>query len=133
VSANWQWRFIRRGGAGAQVVTTANPPQSFAPGDFLVLTPVAVPYASAVNRAVARGGRLNAYTAGKPRKNARAATSAQNLGFLAATSRAVKKRAEFRQFKVFVEHTVTHQVPGEGRRWGTGVIVIRPRYRKVKV
>ena len=54
--SNWQWRYVKKGGT-TTVVTSANPPASLAQGDFLVLTPVNVPYASAANKRVARSGR----------------------------------------------------------------------------
>lgn len=133
VGAAWQWRFVRQGGA-ARTVSAANPPVSFAKGDLLVLFPAAVPYATAVNRAVASAGRLNARTA-KVRKRkdgtqAPAAKSSQNLGYLAATVRGVRRRSEFAQFRVIVEFTTAHAVAGEVHKYGTGVIVIRPRTRR---
>jgi hypothetical protein len=130
VGASWEWRFIPRGGA-ARVVTSANPPTTMARGDRLVLVPVNVPYATAVNRAVANAGRLNAHTAGRSRKGS-PPTSSQNLGFLAATTRAVKRRSEFKQFAIVAEFTRTHAVPGEVYSHGTGVITIRPRFRQVR-
>ena len=126
--ASWEWRFVPRGGT-PRIVSAANPPTTFARGDMLVLVPVAVPYATAVNRAVANSGRLNAHTAGRSKKPPK---SSQNLGFLAATTRAVKRRSEFKQFAVFVEFTTRHAVPGEVYKHGTGVIVIRPRFRQVR-
>ena len=129
LSANWEWRFIPKGGA-ARTVTSANPPASFGLGDKLVLVPVQVPYASAANRKVARGGRLTVAAKGR----ARASKSTQNIGFMAATTHAVKRRSEFAQFRVMVEHTLAHAVAGELRHiGGTAVITIRPRFRQAKV
>lgn len=131
IGGAWEWRFIPRGGV-ARVVSSASPPPAFQRGDRLVLVPVHVPYATAVNRAVANGGRLNAHNAPKRGRNPRAARSAQNLGFLATATRAVKRRSEFRQFAVVAEFTRAHAVPGEVYRHGTGVITIRPRFRRVR-
>ena len=130
IGANWEWRYIPKGGS-PRIVTAANPPPAFGRGDRLVLVPVNVPYASAVNRAVANSGRMNSHV-NKGRKGA-LPKSAQNLGFLAATTRVVRRRSEFKQFTISAEHTTTHAVAGEGRKWGTGVIVIRARYRQVRV
>jgi hypothetical protein len=126
IGASWEWRFIPRGGT-ARVVTSANPPTTFARGDMLVLVPVRVPYATAVNRAVANSGRL---TSTRKRKGTK---TTSNMGFLAAASRAVKRRTEFKQFAVFAEFTQAHAVPGEVYSHGTGVLVIRPRFRQVRV
>jgi hypothetical protein len=131
VSGSWEWRYIPNGGV-ARVVTSANPPTSFSRGDFLTLVPVQVPYASSVNRKVAQSGRLNAHTSSIARRGAnkgRPAKSSQNLGFLAATTRALRRRSEFKQFTVRAEFTVAHAVPGEYSKYGTGVITIRPRFR----
>jgi hypothetical protein len=128
LSANWQWRFIPKGGM-PRVVTSATPPSTFSLGDKLVLVPVNVPHASAANRAVSRSGRLTA--AAKGRK--RGSKSTQNIGFMAKTTAAVKRRSEFAQFRVMVEHTLTHAVPGELRKiGGTAVITIRPRFKQLK-
>jgi hypothetical protein len=131
IAAAWEWRYIPNGGI-ARVVTSANPPTTFARGDFLTLVPVQVPYASSVNRKVAQSGRLNAHTSSIARKGAnkgRPAKSSQNLGFLAATTRALRRRSEFKQFTVRAEFTTAHAVPGEVSKFGTGVITIRPRFR----
>jgi len=133
---SWEWRYIPKG-SSARIVSSANPPAAFARGDKLVLVPASVPYATAVNRAVANSGRLNAHTAtGRKRKDGSTALppkASQNLGFLAATARAVRRRSEFKQFAVIVEFTRAHAVAGEVYKHGTGVITIRPRFRQVKV
>lgn len=129
VGASWEWRFVPRGGA-ARVVSSASPPPTFQQGDRLVLVPARVPYASAVNRAVANSGRLNAHNRGKRSTPPRAS---QNLGFLATATRAVRRRSEFKQFAVLVEFTRTHAVPGEVYSHGTGVITIRPRFRRMRM
>lgn len=130
VGASWQWLFIPKGGA-ARPVSAGNPPTTFARGDMLVLKPVNVPYATVVNRAVANSSRFRARAAGTrwntPPK------SMQNHGFLATAARIVRRRSEFRQFRVFAEFTQAFAVPGElSRKQGTGVIVIRPRFRQVR-
>jgi hypothetical protein len=131
VAGSWEWRYIPNGGT-ARVVTAANPPTSFARGDFLTLVPVQVPYASSVNRKVAQSGRLNAHTSSIARRGAnkgRPSKASQNLGFLAAATRALRRRSEFKQFTVRAEFTTAHAVPGEVSKFGTGVITIRPRFR----
>jgi hypothetical protein len=128
VGGSWQWVYIPAGGI-ARTVSAASPPATFARGDKLVLVPVNVPYATAVNRAVANSGRLNAHTA----RRGKAAKSSQNLGFLAATTRAVKRRQEFKQFAVVAEFTKSHAVSGEVYKHGTGVITIRARFKRVRV
>jgi hypothetical protein len=129
VGASWQWRYIPKGGI-ARTVSGASPPPTFQRGDKLVLVPVNVPYATAVNRAVARSGRLKTTPRGRKGSPPKAS---QNLGFLAATTRAVKRRQEFKQFAVVAEFTQAHAVAGEVYRHGTGVITIRPRFRQVRV
>lgn len=132
VTGAWEWFYIPKGGAPRQV-TAANPPATFNRGDMLVLKPFAVPYASAVNRAVANSGRLNAHTATTRRKKDGSFSlppkSSQNLGFLGATVRAVSRRSVFAQFRIIVEFTKSHAVAGEVYSHGTGIIVIRPRIR----
>jgi hypothetical protein len=99
---------------------------------MLTLVPVQVPYATAVNRRVATAGRLNTHTSSIARKGknkGRPAKSSQNLGFLAATTRALRRRAEFKQFSVVADFTRAYAVPGEVKTHGTGVITIRPRFR----
>lgn len=135
VGGAWQWRFVRKGGASS-VVSSASGPPSFQRGDRLVLVPAHVPYATAVNRAVARSGRLNAHNAPKQRKNgkpAKQSKASQNLGFLATATRALRRNTVFKQFAVLVEFTKTHAVAGEVYAHGTGVITIRPRFKQVKV
>ena len=128
LSSNWVWRFIPKGGA-PRIVTSGNPPTSFSLGDKLVLVPVQVPHASAANRMVSRGGRLK--VAEKGRK--KGSKSTQNIGFMGKTTATVKRRSEFAQFRVMVEHTLAHAVPGELRHiGGTAVITIRPRFRQLK-
>jgi hypothetical protein len=131
VGSSWQWLFIPKGGA-ARPVSASNPPKTFARGDMLVLKPVNVPYATVVNRAVANSSRFRARAAGTrwntPPK------SMQNHGFLAMAARIVRRRSEFRQFRVFAEFSEAFPVPGElSRKQGTGVIVIRPRFKQVRV
>jgi hypothetical protein len=129
VGSTWEWLYVQRNGA-AQKVTSASPPTTFQQGDQLVLRPVAVPYASAVNRAVANAGRSNDFVKSKIRgKKVMLAKSAQNLGFLGATTWVLKRRAEFTNFKIVAVHTTDFPVPGEGRKHGTGIIVITPRKR----
>jgi hypothetical protein len=125
-ASSWQWRYIPAGGV-ARVVSSSSPPQTFSRGDKLVLVPVDVPYATAVNRAVANSGRLKHTTRRKGTK------SSQSIGFLAAATRAVRRRSEFKQFAVMAEFTKTHAVAGEVYSHGTGVITIRPRFRQVRV
>ena len=84
VSSSWEWRFIPKGGS-ARIVTSASPPTSFSLGDKLVLVPVEVPYASAVNRAVSRGGQLRVAVKGR----SCGSKATQNIGFMAATTRSV--------------------------------------------
>jgi hypothetical protein len=131
VSANWEWVFIPNWGA-ARVVTSANPPTTFQRGDQLVLRPVRVPYASAVNRAVANAGRLNQHLISNIRgkQKARLAKSAQNRGFLGAATWILKRRPEFAEFRVAAIHTTSYAVAGEGRKHGTGIILITPRVRR---
>ena len=138
VGASWEWRFVPKGGT-ARVVSAGSLP-AFQSGDRLVLVPARVPYATVVNRAVARSGRLDVTNAtkGKPARGkgrwGKVAKASQNLGFLATASRALRRNVAFRQFAVVAEFTKTHQVPGElSRKQGTGVITIRPRFRRVKV
>jgi hypothetical protein len=130
VTASWQWLFIAKGRA-PRLVSAGTPPKSFASGDQLVLIPHAVPYATLTNRNVARGGRLNA-TARKGSKTARAK---QNRGFLFTAAEGARRRATFAQFSVRVVFSKSHMVPGEimTRTSGSGMIVIRPRFRRVKV
>lgn len=133
ISANWEWRLIQ--GGRTTVVSSANPPMQFGRGDRLVLVPTNVNYASVVNRAVANSGRSNAHITGNIRGDKakiKLAKSAQNLGFLAATTWVAKRRAEFTQFAIYAEFTKAHAVPGELYRHGTGVITIRPRYRQLR-
>jgi hypothetical protein len=130
VASSWEWRFIPAGGS-ARKVSAANPPTTLARGDRLVLVPVNVPYATAVNRSVLHGrpgvlkGRLR--TGGR---------GTRDSGFLAAATRDVKRRAEFKQFAIYAEFTTAHAIPGEvyaferGGPKATGVITIRPRYRR---
>jgi len=136
-ASSWQWRYIPAGGV-ARVVSSSSPPQTFSRGDKLVLVPVDVPYATAVNRAVANSGGLKK-TATRTRQDIKSAERlgrshvASRLGFLAAATRAVRRRSEFKQFAVMVEFTKTHAVAGEVYSHGTGVITIRPRFRQVRV
>jgi hypothetical protein len=132
VGGTWKWLYVRGGSGLASTVTSANPPTTFARGDYLMLVPVGVPYASSVNRKVGQSGRLNAHTtkiATRGKNKGRPAKSTQNLGFLAATTNAVKRRGEFKQFTVRAEFTTAHAVPGEVSKYGTGFIVIRPRFK----
>lgn len=130
VSTSWQWLFIPKGGA-ARPISSGTPPKAFGAGDQLVLMPKDVPYATITNRNVAAGGRLN--KSGKASK--RAARSKQNRGFLFWAAEGARKRAAFKQFAVFVVFSQKHRVAGEvmTRTQGTGMIVIRPRYRRLKV
>lgn len=123
VGGNWQWRFIPRGSA-ARIVSSASPPPTFGRGDMLVLSPATVPYATAVNRAVANAARIKTRATKK--------YSSQSIGFLAAAARAVRRKSEFKQFSVVVEFTKAHAVPGEVYSHGSGVITIRPRLRSVR-
>jgi hypothetical protein len=128
--SNWQWRYVKNGGV-TTVVTSANPPASLSQGDFLVLTPVNVRYASAANKRVAKSGRLNSVVTKFSRKFPPKST--QNMGFLAATTNALRRRSEFALLSVSVVHTQKFAVAGEVRKYGTGVIVIRPRFKQMKV
>jgi hypothetical protein len=136
VGVTWHWRYIPKGGS-ARIVSAASPPKSFQRGDQLSLVPLQVPYATSVNRRVANAGRLNSYTAtgkGRGKNKGNPAKSSQHLGFLAATTRALRKRNEFKQFSVRAEFTLLYAVPGEVMKArGTGVITIMPRGRPVKV
>ena len=127
VTGSWCWYYIRKGQPAAQVNAGSKLP-AFAVGDMLVLAPKDVPYATIVNRAVARAGAI------KPKGKGRAAGKRQNRGFLFWTAQALRSRTVFKQFSVRVVFTQNHQVPGEimNRTSGTGVIVIRPRARRVK-
>jgi hypothetical protein len=128
VASSWQWLFIRKGRT-AQPVSSASLPRAFSAGDQLVLVPRAVPYATIVNAYVSRGGRLNK----APRKGKFfAPRRTQNRGFLFWAAEAARKKTAFKQFAVFVAFTKAHRVPGEvmTRTSGTGVIVIRPRFRQ---
>ena len=129
ITSSWQWLFIPKGG-GPRTVTSAAPPASFASGDQLVLLPRDVPYATITNRNVVRGGRL--IRRGWER---RAAKSRQNLGFLATATAAVRSKSVFKQFSVSAVFSKNHMVAGEimTRTSGTGMIVIRPRIRRVPV
>ena len=130
VSTSWQWLFVPKGGA-ARPVSAGTPPKAFGPGDQLVLVPKDVPYATITNRNVAHGGRLN-----KPgRRGREPARSRQNRGFLFWAAEGARRRASFKQFAVFVVFSQKHRVAGEvmTRTQGTGMIVIRPRLRRVKV
>ncbi|HXD04889.1 MAG TPA: hypothetical protein VN680_02490 [Burkholderiaceae bacterium] len=134
VSASWQWRYIPKGGI-ARTLTAGSAPPAFGRGDKLVLVPVGVPYATAVNRAVRHSGRIKAAERGRKKGS----TSTQNVGFLSKAATALKRRNEFKQFKVIAEFTERHAIPGEvysftrGGPRATGVITIRPRFRRVKV
>jgi len=125
VQANWEWRFIPRGGS-PRVVTSGTPPSTLSQGDKLVLVPAQVPYATAVNRAVANSGRLTPKATGRRKSPPK---SQQRMGFLAATTAALRRRSEFKQFAVYAEFTKSHAVAGEVYAHGTGVITIRPRFR----
>jgi hypothetical protein len=130
VAGSWQWLFIPKGGA-ARPVSSAAPPPTFAAGDQLVLIPKGAPYATIVNRHVARGGHLNR----APRKGRAPPRAKQNKGFLFWAAEATRKRAAFKQFGVKVVFSKAHSVAGEvmTRTSGTGMIVIRARARRVKV
>ena len=139
VSASWEWRYVPRGGT-ARAVTPGSLPKAFGPGDKLVLVPARVPYATVVNRAVANSGRLNVHNApkgGKPVTGkgrwGKQSKASQNLGFLATASRALRRNSAFKQFAVVAEFT-SHAVPGELAKHGrTGIITIRPRFKRVRV
>lgn len=123
--SNWEWRFVPKNGA-ARVIKSAGQLPSFGSGDKLVLVPVGIPYATMANRNVARSGQIKTRATKKK--------AAANMGFLGATARKLRTRTEFRQFAVIAEFTKAHQVPGElmTRTQGTGVITIRPRFRRAR-
>jgi hypothetical protein len=130
IQTSWQWLLIPHGGA-ARPVNASSPVLTFSTGDLLVLVPRQVPYSTITNRNVARSGRLSvAPRAGRPVNR-----KLQNMGFLAAAARVVRRRVEFKQFVVAADFTRTHMVPGElmTRTQGTGYIKIRPRFRLARV
>jgi hypothetical protein len=132
VSGNWGWIYLPKGGA-ARRVTAGQDLGTFGLGDRLVLMPLQVPYATLVNRSVARSGRANvAPRSGKVSKRAeRLAKSKQNRGFLYWAAQTVRARSAFALFNVRVRFSRIHEVPGEimTRTSGTGMIVISPRVR----
>jgi hypothetical protein len=130
VGASWQWIFVPKRGT-ARPITSGSAPPFFGAGDQLALMPRDVPYATIVNRNVARGGRIIAPIGRKGRP----AKSKQNRGFLFWAAEGTRKRAAFKQFVVKVVFSGVHMVPGEvmTRMSGTGMIVIRPRIRRVPV
>jgi hypothetical protein len=128
VESAWSWRYLPKGG-GARVVSANTPLPAFALGDQLVLLPERVPYATIVNRAVARSGRANV----APRKGKSPPKSRQNKGFLFHAADVLRRKSSFKQFHVRVVFTRAHMVAGEvmTRTSGTGLIVISPRARRV--
>ena len=84
IGASWEWRYIPKGGT-ARVVTSANPPTTLAAGDKIVLVPVNVPYATAVNRSVLGRAGMK----GRTRSGGSNMKATRESGFLAATTRAV--------------------------------------------
>jgi len=122
----WQWLLVPKGGA-ARPVSAGQPVIAFTQGDVLCLVPKLVPYATMTNRNVARSGRL----APKARKGRPVSTKLQNMGFLAAAARVVRRRSEFKQFVIGADFTKAHMVAGElmTRTQGTGYLKIRPRFR----
>ncbi len=129
-SSAWRWLFVPKGGA-ARPVNASGDFLTFSAGDMLLLVPQDVPYATITNRNVARSGKLQQKVRGRGH-NKVARGSMQNVGFLSTATRAVKRRAEFKQFVVMTDFTRAHMVPGEvmTRTQGTGYIKIRPRFRR---
>lgn len=129
-TSTWQWVYVPKGGH-AQAVTSSTTLPTFGVGDVLALRPMLVPYATLTNRNVARAGRI--VVSGRRGKSAPA--SKQNRGFLFHAAESLRRRSAFAQFRVRVVFSVRHMVPGElmTRTSGTGMIVISPRARRVKV
>jgi hypothetical protein len=130
VGGNWQWLYIPKGGA-PRPTTPGNAPPFFGAGDRLVLVPKDIGYATLTNRNVARGGRLVAPIGRKGRP----AKSKQNRGYFFWAAEGVRKRIAFKQFHVRVVFSKAHMVAGElmTRTSGTGMIVISPRVRRVRI
>jgi hypothetical protein len=128
VTGAWRWRLVRASGAVSVISAAAELP-AFGYGDRLVLAPDEVPYATLVNRNVARSGRANV----APRKGKSPPKSRQNRGFLFHAADTLRRRPAFKQFHVRVVFTKAHMVPGElmTRTLGTGMLVISPRIRRV--
>jgi hypothetical protein len=127
VASSWGWLYVPKKG-GARWVTAATPPATFGAGDALVLCPKELPYATITDRNVGRAGRLKATA----RKGRTPKPSLQNKGFLYTTAANVAKRTVFKQFSVRFALTNDYRIRGE-LSWATGVIVIRPRVRRVRV
>jgi hypothetical protein len=121
VTAAWRWRLVIPG-KGSRIVTSATELPPFVRGMVLVLEPFEVPYATLANMRVRGSGTLT--TRKTKRKPAR------SLGFLGATVRALRSRAEFRQFAITVVFSKRYSVPGElSTRQGTGQIVVQLKRR----
>jgi len=130
-TSSWQWVYVRKGHAG-RPVTSAQALPAFAAGDALVLMPRSVPYATLVNRNVARSGKLAVKSS---RKGKSPPKSLQNIGFLWTAVRALRRKAIFKQFNVIAGFTKLHMMAGEvmTRTSGTGYIKITPRNRRLRV
>lgn len=106
---NWQWVFVPKG-KGAQNISSGNPPTQFVQGDQLILSPDFVPHASWANWEASK------ITGG--------------AGFMSVATRAVRRIPVFKQFACYAMYTTKHSVAGERWRYGTPIIVIRPRIRR---
>jgi hypothetical protein len=128
VTSTWRWRLVIPG-KGSRVVTSASDLPTFTRGTMLVLEPASVPYATIVNMRVLGSAKLQARA--RRRKNFMGPQRpTQSVGFLGATVRALRARAEFRQFSISVVFTRAFQVAGEiSRKQGTGNIVIKLKGR----
>jgi hypothetical protein len=125
IGGSWSWLYLPVQGA-PRTVTSATALPSFGPGDRLVLLPRDVPYATLVNRNVARSGRANV----APRRGKSPAKSRQNRGFMFHAADTVRRRPVFKQFRVRVVFSRAHPVAGEVMsRIGTAMLVITARRR----
>lgn len=129
VAGSWSWHLVRKGGPVLAVTSATE--ITFGAGDQLVLGPEHVPYATLTNRNVARSGRANV----APRRGKSPPKSRQNRGFLFHAADAVRRRPAFKLLNVRVVFTKAHMVSGElmTRTSGSGLIVISPRIRRLRV
>jgi hypothetical protein len=127
--SNWVWYLVRGNGDGGGVVRAPTGDFSMRQTDLLVLAPQApLNYAWFVNHRIKVDFAQARIQRGK--RKGQIAKRHQNLGFMGLAAASLRRSSLNKDFTIYTGFSQRFRVSGDSTRFGSPVLVIRPKLRR---